>query len=217
MDQKKRIALGIALVLFFLVLVTAVLLLVCRKSRSAVFLDNNNMFYTVKNLSIIGNTCIGLKSDTISQMKSKAMENLSGDHSLSIISLSDVCSIEFMAREDTKAAAGAYPTHFLGMYKVTVTGHAGFLFLREDKGNLYGAIRFPRWGRGVNEYIRSVQIKNNQLFFTRSATTIEELKRIGGNTFFVQRYMGTYYDNGKSIRGFYFNDRGEKNIWEGVR
>lgn len=218
MQQKKGIIiLLISISLPSVILAMAMILSICWFSRSAVVRDMENKYYTIKSFSIVGNTCIGLKSKESFQSRYRAIENLISDHGLSLISLDDISIIELIPKEDTKTSEGVYPLQYLGLYKVNVTGHSGFLYLREEKGKLSGAIRFPRWGRGVNEYLKGIQIKKNQLFFIRSAKTIEELRRIGGNTYFVQRYMGTYYDNGKSIRGFYFNDRGEKNIWEGVR
>lgn len=218
MRKKNRLLLTILLLaggtsFLFLVLLS---IFVTLKSRNAIILDNDSNYYTVKNVSVISNICIGLKSDETFRIKSKAVDSISSEHHFSIIPLTAISVIEFIP-DDSISEKDGVPVKYLGYYRVIVTGHHGQLFLKEEKGQLYGVIRFPNWGNGAYEYLKGVRVKDGWISFTRSATTSTEARRLGAGSFFVQRFNGNYYNNGNAIRGYYLNNRGEKNMWEGKR
>ena len=98
-----------------------------------------------------------------------------------------------------------------------VQGHRGVLYLREKNNKLHGTIRFPKWGNGAVEYLRSVSIGDGRIKFTRSANSAKEINRLGANYYFTQRFYGKYSASGNKIEGNFFNDRKEKHIWEGSR
>jgi len=90
------------------------------------------------------------------------------------------------------------------------------LFLRQGKTGPAGTMRFPKWGNGVNEHLRSLEIKGKEIRFVRSVTTAREMKRVGAPSMFVQRYRGEFGADGKSISGHFLRD-GTRYSWSARR
>jgi hypothetical protein len=88
--------------------------------------------------------------------------------------------------------------------------------LRAGGGSLYGTIRFPDWGRGATEYLRNVRIVGGKIYFTRSATTAKEIRRLGTTSYFTQEYSGEYFRSGNFIRGYY-TVQGARKSWEAFK
>jgi hypothetical protein len=105
---------------------------------------------------------------------------------------------------------------YIGEYQINAAGNNGFLFLYARGNNVYGTIRFPSWGKGIQEPLKNLRIANGSISFTRSAKSKEELSRLGITTPFSQDYTGSYLHSGKTIKGSY-SVQGVKKNWEAER
>ena len=209
--KKKRILIIIATI----IAISSIAIIIKNSmSYNAFILLNNGNYVYGKNIIIINNS---IKGD-ISKQKSRSLLFLKKridkemNFSYKSILLENVKRIEF----NKKIKDIIVPKRMLGLYKISASGHRGFLKIWKYKGRLYGSIRFPNWAKGVTEYLKGVHIKNNKLFFVRSITTSKELRRIGATSYFSQSYYGTYSNTGNFIKGFYVK-KGAKFLWEATR
>jgi hypothetical protein len=108
------------------------------------------------------------------------------------------------------------PDKYLGVYDIRVLGHKGILSLKVYNNRLVGAVRFPRWAKGVWERCKNLRIADNHIYFVRSVGTPEERKRIGAPHYFRQVYKGEFVEEGMKIKGRFISKK-EYSIWEGFK
>lgn len=142
------------------------------------------------------------------------------EYNLSMIETEKIDSIYYIIESasneedlDNENKEQKFDSSYLGNYKVKVSGHVGYLYIRYKNNYLYGGLKFPDWANGVYEPLKSLRIKNGYISFTRSATTVKELRRIGASSYYTQKFSGRFYKNGKIIKGFFYNS-GSKQSWE---
>ena len=63
---------------------------------------------------------------------------------------------------------------------------------------------------------KDLRINNNKLYFIRSITGSEELKKYGGSRYFIQKFYGEFLLNGAEIRGYYV-DTGTESQWRAAK
>jgi hypothetical protein len=220
MPDKKRI-MGIVIPLGAGILLTAALLffMAAFARYDAMVKDTSGNFYRARALFIAGNLFICSRDSSNYTTKQDALKAASAGRSLSVVSMNGIEFIEISGKEDTGPALGAWQPSlkdYIGDYTVNAAGNHGYLSLRAGGGYLYGTIRFPNWGRGGTEYLKNVGIANGKLYFTRSVTTQQELRRLGANAYFIQQYSGEYLRSGNLIRGFYVVNK-ERKQWEAYK
>lgn len=215
-QKKYRIALIILSALLLVLLLLPVIRTAFAPHRG-LLLNIDGNYSIIKNMHLCGETLICRKSSFSSQKRDTALTDETGTFSLSIISLKTVKSIEFIQPAEEEAGEAAGPDVLLGRFKINVQGHEGTLVLYEEEGKIHGTVRFPGWANGATEYLKNVKITDDKISFTRSATTVKEMRRLGANNLFTQRFSGTYSKSGKRIWGQFVNDRREKYQWEAVK
>ena len=107
---------------------------------------------------------------------------------------------------------------FSGTFSVNMTGYRGTLTLSVKNGNVEGTIFFPDWGNGEPQVLHDVHVntKDRNIYFIRSVTTEEEMKKTGSGRFFTQVYRGVFSPDWKKIRGVY-TDAGADYSWQAER
>jgi hypothetical protein len=219
MNEKKSIKRFIkpALAVTGSVLILIALLTAFVPEYSVLIMDSHSKFYRGKKIFLMGNTLICIRDRGSYKTRREALEVLDPDYRLALIPVHKVKRIEIIPESpDDDQDISGIPGKFIGGYRIVASGHKGILNLFVSKGKLYGSVKFPEWGKGVWEYLKYIRISNNRITFTRSITTAKELRRIGAQSYFIQRYSGTYSQNGKVIKGIY-TVRSTRNQWEAVR
>ncbi len=177
-------------------------------------------YYRAQTLVIAGNTLICRRDPIDYPTKKEALESKEPSRNLVLISMKQIETIQIMnVQEESKPFLGTWQPalrDYVGDYTINAAGNRGFMSLRAGGEALYGTIRFPEWGKGATEYLKNVRIVGGKIYFTRSATTAYEIKRLGTNKYFVQHYRGEYFQSGNYIRGTY-TVQGETKAWEAVK
>ncbi len=219
-DKKQIKVIAISAVAGILATAALILFLAAFAGYDALVKDTSGSFYRARALFIAGNVFICSRDASGYPTKREALQGKDSGRSLSFVSMKQVEYIEIIGgKEEQGPALGAWQPSlkdYVGDYTVNAAGNHGYLSLRASGGYLYGTIRFPNWGRGATEYLKNVGIVNGRLYFTRSVTTQQELRRVGANAYFTQQYSGEYLRSGKLIRGFYTVNR-ERKQWEASR
>jgi hypothetical protein len=191
---------------------------VINSSYSVIIKDKNMNYFRAGNLFILGNTIICKRNSESVQDRSMIPEEDRSGYSYKILSMQEIISIEILQDEAaTVIESSAVSPQYLGRFKIKLQGHEGILVIGVSKERVYGTVRFPQWGKGAVEYLKGVRISSGGVRFLRSASTPEEIKRLGANYLFKQNFSGTYSSSGKVIKGFMINDRGEKHEWEALK
>jgi len=213
--SRVILVLLVAAVIFLLV-VPAVKVL--DSSYSVIIKDKNMNYYRAGNIFICGNTVICRIDSESAGDKTMLPEEDRSRFSFRRLSMQDIISIEIQQDEEISIDESS-PVHTpqLGRFKIQLQGHEGILVLGVSKERAYGKVRFPQWGKGAVETLKGVRISGGKVNFIRSASTPEEVKRLGANYLFKQKFSGTYTPSGKVIKGFMTNDRGEKHEWEAAK
>jgi hypothetical protein len=213
----KRLILSrpVLIIIVLLLVLTAAITVTCFQSYTVLVKDRDGGFYMARSLVILGDTMLCIKSGSIHHNRKEALEDPMGKTSLTSVSISSVAFIEIIAptEEEAEPSPGTVPPQFLGSFNIVAAAHRGYLQLWSRDGRVYGSIRFPNWARGKVEYLKGVSISGNNIRFVRSVTTREVQVRIGSSTYFTQVYYGTYYSNGRLIKGYYTRD-GHRGLWE---
>lgn len=102
---------------------------------------------------------------------------------------------------------------FLGTYRLNVTGFMGTLDIFKIKDRFGGTISFDKWGYGKKQILKDVKINEGRIYFVRSLTTTEEMKKYNSTRFFTQKFYGSYSKDGKYIKGYY-RDAGTQHSWK---
>lgn len=215
-ERKNRIAIIILSLLAAALLLVPVIRTACTP-HSGLLLDLEGNYSVIKNMHLCGETLICRMSSCASQQRDAALADETGTFRLSIISTKKIKYIEFIQVQEDESEDTAGQNVLLGKFKINVQGHEGTLVLYEKEGKIYGTVRFPGWANGATEYLKSIKITGDKISFVRSATTTKEMRRLGANNLFTQRFSGTYSRSGKRIWGQFVNDRKEKYQWEAVK
>jgi len=222
MDDKKKkmytliILLTLSAAVIFLITLPVVKVL--NSSYSVIIKDKNMNYFRAGNLFICGNTIICKKDSESVQDRTMIPEEDRSRYSYKILSMQEIISIEILQDEDAAVIElSDVNPQYLGRYKIQLQGHEGILVIGVSKDRIYGTVRFPQWGKGAVEYLKGVRISSGEVRFLRSASTPEEIKRLGANYLFKQKFSGTYSSSGKVIKGIMINDRREKYEWEAMR
>ncbi len=212
----------IAVIILSIIIVALILIPVIRTASAphrGLLHDTEGNYTMIKNMHLCGETLLCRKSLFSSQQRDAAMSDETGKFSFTIISTRDIKSIEFIpaAEEPGEDSDETTDTARLGRFKINVQGHEGTLVLYEKDEKIYGTVKFPGWANGATEYLKGIKITGDKISFTRSATTVKEMNRIGANNLFTQKFSGTYSKSGKRIHGYFVNNRREKYQWEAVK
>lgn len=216
MNKKTIISLIFNATGIILIIILLMVLLISKKN--IIITDNHNSKYQCKRLVVIGKSAISFNtSQNAADIDNNFIEK---KFFIKIFRLNDLHSITFPEEELTDELTniqndGATPV-YRGIYNIKANGHLGILYIYEKDNRLRGTLRFPQWANGVTEYLKGVSIKGNSIKFKRSAKSIEELQRIGTNSYYEQDYTGFFSNNGRTIKGSYFSN-GVKNVWEGTK
>lgn len=222
MDDKKKLRVYpviIAVISVVLVILIFVPVIKTMNSSYTVIIKDRSMnYFRAGGLFICGSTVICRREAASSgDIQSLPEENRPGSY-LTVMSMDNILSIEVVNGEerDETDAADVRP-EFLGSYKIELQGYDGILYLGVSKEKVYGTVRFPKWAKGARETLRGVRINSGGIKFTRSASTPAEMKRLGANYLFRQKFTGTYGSSGRIIKGYMINDRGERHEWKAKR
>ncbi len=212
-NRQKRTYKTTICILTALILLPAITALLT--SREAVIRNTEGKFYSIRLLASSGSYALCLKAVRIHITKKEALADKM-NRGLAVISLSTVDTIEFKRNGELSKETQGTPMHWEGAYRINAAGHQGYLYLRQSKTGPMGTLRFPKWGAGANEHLRSLEIKGKTIRFVRSVTTDREMKRVGAPSMFVQRYRGEFSADGKSISGRFHRD-GTEYSWTARR
>lgn len=218
-DAKRIRALGITLAIG-IALTLAVLIVLMVFAGYDVIVKDSSGYYRARSLFIAGNLFFCSRDEASYRTRKEALESEAAGTDLSFISMKQVQYIEFMWKEgETGPALGEWHAtlkDYIGDYQMNAAGNRGFLSLRASGSYVYGTVRFPDWGRGATERLKNVRIVGGKIYFTRSVTTPAELRKVGGNAYFVQHYTGEYFQSGRMIKGFY-TVYGARKQWEAAK
>ncbi len=220
-EKRKKILLKVTIIIltmFLILLIALPVVKVLNSSYSIIIKDKDQNYYRGVNLFVCGNTVICKRDSESVKERSMLPDEDRSRYSYKFISMHDVISIEIVPDDETPADE-ALPVHqqHLGKFKIHLQGHEGILILGVSKDRVYGTVRFPSWGKGAVETLKGVRVNSGGVKFLRSASTPEEIKRLGANYLFKQKFSGSFNPTGKIIKGFMVNDRGEKYEWEAER
>ncbi|MCP4138089.1 MAG: hypothetical protein GY754_44410 [bacterium] len=215
---------GIILALVILLFLLMPLILGMCSSYKALIKNTDKKYYKAKAVYIIGDTLLCLKDSEIYTSRKRALKGEDKSFSPAIVSMKDVVFIELIhdpeekpEPEEKPRAAGSVSGRYLGKYRINAENNHGFLYLKRSKsGRAYGSIVFPKWARGVFEKLKNVKVENGRIRFTRSATSRQEMERLGINKPFTQKYSGVYKQGGYRIDGTYSIPTGNRN-WAAVK
>ena len=199
--------------------VLAVLVMTVSARQNVLVKDTDGNFYRARSLIVAGPIALCSRDPADYPNRKAALESATEGGRLSAVSMNRIAFIEIMAAPDEGEGLGAWQPglkDLVGDYVVNAAGNHGYLSLRTSGGAVYGTIRFPDWGRGATEYLKGVSISGRKIYFTRSVTTPQELKRVGASAYFTQLYSGEYFQSGKLIKGFYMV-QGQRKQWEARR
>ena len=213
MKLKIKKFIPVILSILLIVSIIIILLIVIKNSSYTIIIkDKTRKYYTARSVVLLGNRLVCYKGIADYKTKRIAYHNINDKKEFAVINIKDVIFIEIVPDEEEIDPAWI---EFLGTYRVNVSGHVGYLYLRVRNNRPYGTIRFPEWANGVHEILRSLRINRQRktIFFIRSVLTMKELRRVGANTYFTQKFYARYSYQGKVLKGKYIN-RGAKNSWE---
>ncbi|HOO73487.1 MAG TPA: hypothetical protein PK926_17130 [Spirochaetota bacterium] len=215
MDTKKIKKYSPLLIVIGTLLLLLVLLLASH-SYSTLVLDSSSRYFRARTIFLFRNSMVCLKNDTYHDTRAKALGADDERTSFAILSLDEISLIEILPDEEEKPDEGDLPIRHYGKYRINASGHNGYLYLSRKGNTVYGTIRFPEWGYGSYEKLKDIRVGKNTIQFTRSVTTVQEMRKTGAPTYFTQKYQGTYTIGGKFIKGQYKTSQG-KFLWEAVR
>ncbi|TFH43366.1 MAG: hypothetical protein E4G96_01300, partial [Chrysiogenales bacterium] len=204
--NRKRIIAVVAPVAAAITLPIVVMIIMAATARYSFLIhDTAGKFYRGRALVVVGRLLVCRREATAHPSRIAAIRAPEEPRSLTFMSMSGVRHIEIIAdpEEDDPDAWQPVLKDYLGNYVVNAAGNHGYLSLRVGKNGVYGTLRFPEWGKGGTEYLKSVRIANGRIYFVRSVTSRQEQTRLGANRAFVQVYNGEYYRSGGRIKGHY--------------
>lgn len=216
-DNRKRklsaFIIPAALILLFLLIPV---LMVSISHGEYIITFNDDRGVSARKIFICGDTVICMKGSESGEEKSADTGN---EYSLSILSMKDIKKIEKLLPETETPAADTLNIDpvYLGNFTIRLQGYTGKLRLYKNRDRISGTVQFPDWGNGKVEYLKGISIGSGRIRFIRSANTEAEMRRLGANSYFTQKFSGTYGNSGKTISGFLVNHRNEKHQWDAQR
>ncbi len=226
-DMKKIKHISISVIGLIFLSASAVLLLnFFSPERFVVIKMLNGEIYRGKIIMVTDTKLFYQKGkDVFDDFEIAYSENLDYDISFSTEKIEEIDSIHYILRQQkneepdpevTKAPKENYDTNIFGTYHIFLSGHEGTLYIKYKNGRIYGGVQFPNWANGVYEPLKDVKLKNGELTFTRSATTLKDIRRIGISSYFTQTYTGRLYPKTAEIKGFFTNS-GARQSWHAVK
>ncbi len=196
-----------------LIVVLLVPFILALASRGDYLVKNaEGKFFRVRLIFLAGDYALGLKGTDVHDTRALALAGVKG-RDLSGFSLGNAEFMEVIREEPEEESAAVLPAfRYAGNYRMSAAGHKGYLYLRDREGRPYGTVKFPGWGKGVNEPLKSLAVKGRHISFVRSVTTEAERKRIGAPSLFIQNYFGQFSGNGRFVRG-HFVRAGTRYAW----
>jgi hypothetical protein len=193
-------------------------------NRQGTLKTNDGAFFRIQAASSFPGYVIFRGSPEKFDSRETALNDVAGASSISVISAGSVEIIDYSAAASApvQSTSGKSDTwnikfkDYIGEYRINAAGNNGFLFLYARGNSVYGTVRFPSWGKGVQEPLKNLKIGNGTISFTRSAKTPQELSRLGVSAPFSQEYSGTYLHSGNTIKGTY-SVSGVKKSWEALK
>jgi hypothetical protein len=207
-----------AVVLFILPFFILAIYTLSAPENALIHLEDSSFRYA-ETFTVMGGQLAGRIDNKTYENRKKALDGSDRSFSWKILPLERITRIEIIHPADKKKEEdkeAVVPARYLGTWKVRTSGHTGYLYIWKKEGRVRGAIKFPDWANGVAEPLRGLTIKNNSIYFVRSATSAAELRRLGASSYFVQKYYGNYLQGGKIIKGYYISN-GVRNVWRAER
>lgn len=216
-ESKKRktlIAIIPALIILLCILVPVIMTSVT--SHEYIITNKDDLVFRGRKLFICGDTLICMRGNVEEGEKSKLPGAEQTSYNISILPLKDIRLIELEPGEDEPEIIEEGPVDIrqLGSYKIQLQGYTGKLRLYRGKDKITGTVQFPDWANGKVEYLKNIKISGDRISFTRSAPTDAEVRRLGANSRFTQRFNGKYSGGGRYIKGFLINQRKERHQWD---
>ncbi|HOP62380.1 MAG TPA: hypothetical protein PK358_09615 [Spirochaetota bacterium] len=216
--RKSKIAFIILPVTVIIIFSALPALLTLFSAGDFIITDKNSHYARAKKLFICGSRIICLKGEEESRSKLELSDPEETSYSLSLIPLGEIRLIEILPDDsNSDDTAGTVNRRYLGTYKIRLQGYTGILRLRQNKDRITGTVRFPDWANGKTEYLKYIRIRGKKIYFTRSANSDREIRRLGANSYFTQKFSGTYSSSGRYIKGFLINHRKERHQWDAER
>ncbi len=109
-------------------------------------------------------------------------------------------------------------TSLPGLYRqlqLIVSGFTGSLVL-DTPNELLRNYRFDGWENNTPQPLKELRVNNGKIYFVRSVSTADEMKKYGATRFFSQTYRGDFSADGRQIKGEY-NESGTESRWEASR
>ena len=103
-----------------------------------------------------------------------------------------------------------YPSS--GDYAIKISNFKGVFVIKEVDGQRVGYIKFNGWGTGKFQMVKDLRINGDDIYFVRSITTNDELKKYGGTRFFTHKYYGKFSKDRMVLKG-YFRDGASQTNW----
>lgn len=222
--KKKIIVTSLIILLSIIAALSAVVFIPLWSARQGTVKTSDGMYHRFNALSSIPGLLILKGSPKGYDNRENALNESDTVSSLFFISSDTVDIIDYTI--PAAAAAQSFSgksdgwnikfKDYIGEYQINAAGNNGFLFLYARGNSVYGTVRFPSWGKGLQEPLKNLRIGNGTISFTRSAVTTQELTRLGITTPFTQEYSGSYLHSGKTIKGTY-SVLGVKKNWDAER
>ena len=105
---------------------------------------------------------------------------------------------------------------FLGRYRMRLSHHRGLFYIyRARKGGLGASVRFTNWGKQRMEFLRSVRVWKNKIYFRRLCKG-KRCVEIGAGRALNQKFEGILSPNRKKITGSYTGGQSGSH-WQALR
>ena len=105
---------------------------------------------------------------------------------------------------------------FLGRYRMQVSQHRGLFYIyRSKRGGLGASVRFTNWGKQRMEFLGSVRVWKNKIYFSRSCRG-KRCSEIGSGRILNQKFEGSLSRNRKQILGTYTGGQSGSR-WRAIR
>lgn len=105
---------------------------------------------------------------------------------------------------------------FLGRYRIRMSQHRGLFYIFPSrKGGLGASVRFTNWGKQRMEFLKSVRVWKNKIYFRRSCRG-KRCSEIGAGHVINQKFEGRLSSDRKKITGTYTGDQSHSR-WQALR
>jgi hypothetical protein len=108
------------------------------------------------------------------------------------------------------------PEKYVGEYNAYISNFKATITLFIINNKFYGEIKYEQWGNGLPQPLKDLKITDNKIFFIRSISTDQEIKKFNSNRFFKQQYHGIFSNDHKQVKG-YFIEAGAEASWRAFK